>query len=199
MEQLSERGRKILDIAQDLFLTFGYRKTTLDDVAAGAHIRKSSLYYYFSSKEELFRAVVSRRREEQFKIYQTVLKRPINIRKCLIEFAKILVEEYERWSRAVKILYAEFTDIIPILKNESHCMLSDLEAMLKQRLEKAVEAGELKPLPIDNIVGVILLMINALHNPPELMHYFQRYIKCIPFLIDVILIHYYTEKIKIAD
>jgi len=48
----------ILKIAQDIFSRYGYKKTTLDDIANAVRKGKSSLYYYFESKEDLFQAVI---------------------------------------------------------------------------------------------------------------------------------------------
>ena len=48
----------ILKIAQDIFSRYGYKKTTLDDIANAVRKGKSSLYYYFNSKEDLFQAVI---------------------------------------------------------------------------------------------------------------------------------------------
>ena len=48
----------ILQIAQEIFSKFGYKKTTLDDIANAVRKGKSSLYYYFNSKEDLFQAVI---------------------------------------------------------------------------------------------------------------------------------------------
>ena len=48
----------ILEIAQEIFSRFGYKKTTLDDIANAVRKGKSSLYYYFNSKEDLFQAVI---------------------------------------------------------------------------------------------------------------------------------------------
>lgn len=50
----------ILKIAQDIFSKYGYKKTTLDDIANAVRKGKSSLYYYFSSKEDLFQAVIQK-------------------------------------------------------------------------------------------------------------------------------------------
>lgn len=50
----------ILQIAQDIFSKYGYKKTTLDDIANAVRKGKSSLYYYFSSKEDLFQAVIAK-------------------------------------------------------------------------------------------------------------------------------------------
>ena len=50
----------ILKIAQEIFSKYGYKKTTLDDIANAVRKGKSSLYYYFSSKEDLFQAVIQK-------------------------------------------------------------------------------------------------------------------------------------------
>jgi AcrR family transcriptional regulator len=50
----------ILQIAQEIFSKYGYKKTTLDDIANAVRKGKSSLYYYFSSKEDLFQAVIDK-------------------------------------------------------------------------------------------------------------------------------------------
>ena len=50
--------QEIVTIAGKIFDTFGFRKTTMDDIAEGIKKRKSSIYYYFKSKEEIFQSVV---------------------------------------------------------------------------------------------------------------------------------------------
>lgn len=48
----------IIEVARDVFSRYGYKKTTMDDIAEGARKGKSSIYYYFKSKEEIYEAVV---------------------------------------------------------------------------------------------------------------------------------------------
>lgn len=43
----------VLNAASELFERYGYKKTTIDDIAAEAGIGKGSVYLRFSSKEEL--------------------------------------------------------------------------------------------------------------------------------------------------
>ena len=50
--------REIIHMASDIFARFGYRKTTMEDIARQLHMVKSSLYYYFSGKDDIFNAVV---------------------------------------------------------------------------------------------------------------------------------------------
>ncbi len=50
--------RKIIRAASEVFGRYGYRKTTVEDIARQLHMVKSSLYYYFRGKEDIFNAVV---------------------------------------------------------------------------------------------------------------------------------------------
>ena len=58
--QSTARAEAILDPAEQLFIQFGYRRTTMDDVARRAGVAKGTLYLYFESKADLFRAMQSR-------------------------------------------------------------------------------------------------------------------------------------------
>jgi AcrR family transcriptional regulator len=53
-----EFRKKILITAGQIFSRFGFRKTTMEEVAKALKMGKSSIYYYFSSKEDIFEAVV---------------------------------------------------------------------------------------------------------------------------------------------
>jgi AcrR family transcriptional regulator len=56
----SAARENILKIAREIFSKYGYKKTTLDDIANAVRKGKSSLYYYFESKEALFQAVITK-------------------------------------------------------------------------------------------------------------------------------------------
>lgn len=47
-----------MDAALTVFLRFGFRKTSMDEVARAAGVSRQGLYLHFPTKEELFRASV---------------------------------------------------------------------------------------------------------------------------------------------
>jgi len=49
----------ILKAAQEIFSKYGYKKTTLDDIARYIGKGKSALYYYYKNKEQIFEAVLA--------------------------------------------------------------------------------------------------------------------------------------------
>lgn len=50
---------EILSKAAELLGRFGFKKTTMEDIAKAIGKSKSSLYYYYKTKEEIFEAVVA--------------------------------------------------------------------------------------------------------------------------------------------
>ena len=55
-----EREQRILDAAADLFVHYGYDKTTVDDIARQAGVSKGAIYLHFKSKDELFEGLLVR-------------------------------------------------------------------------------------------------------------------------------------------
>jgi AcrR family transcriptional regulator len=53
-----EFRKKIIITAGEIFSRYGFKKTTMDEIAKALKMGKSSIYYYFASKEEIFEAVV---------------------------------------------------------------------------------------------------------------------------------------------
>jgi len=53
-----DRRTKIRNKARDIFIRYGYRKTTIEGIGKACGLVKTSLYHYFSSKEDIFADVV---------------------------------------------------------------------------------------------------------------------------------------------
>ena len=53
-----EFRKKIIITAGQIFSHYGFKKTTMDEIANALKMGKSSIYYYFESKEQIFEAVV---------------------------------------------------------------------------------------------------------------------------------------------
>jgi TetR/AcrR family transcriptional repressor of nem operon len=51
---------KIMDVAQDLVLNYGYGGTSVDRIIEGAGVTKGAFFYHFKSKNDLARALIDR-------------------------------------------------------------------------------------------------------------------------------------------
>ena len=50
----NEKRTRIVYAAQSLFIRYGVKRTSIDEVARAADIAKGTLYLYYESKEMLF-------------------------------------------------------------------------------------------------------------------------------------------------
>jgi AcrR family transcriptional regulator len=55
-----QRADRILDSARELLLRWGYRRVTIDELAADAGVGKGTIYLHWRSREDVFHAVSAR-------------------------------------------------------------------------------------------------------------------------------------------
>jgi AcrR family transcriptional regulator len=81
-----EKRVRILDAAQSLFLRYGIKRTSIDDVASEAGIAKGTVYLYFESKSALFAALGRRLCAESFAQAQGVLAEAKPFNERIVDF-----------------------------------------------------------------------------------------------------------------
>ncbi len=59
MAGIESKQQAILEAAWAAFSTYGFRKTSMDDIAKGAGMSRPALYLHFKNKEAIFRALVA--------------------------------------------------------------------------------------------------------------------------------------------
>ena len=60
VKEAAERRKEILDVAEELFVTKGYDKTSTNDILDRIGIARGTLYYHFRSKEDILNAMIER-------------------------------------------------------------------------------------------------------------------------------------------
>jgi AcrR family transcriptional regulator len=88
----TDRRKSVLESALVTFARFGYRKTSMEEVALAAHISRPGLYFMFTSKESLFRAAVTQSLERDIAAVERILAerdRPLRER---------LLESFDQWA-----------------------------------------------------------------------------------------------------
>lgn len=131
----------ILDASRDLFARFGYKKTTMEDIAMALRKGKSSLYYYFKNKEEIFQAVIELESELLYSKLQEVVNTGGNAADKLRNYVTVRMEtigQLENYQKVLKEdLYGGY-EFLGSYKQKG----DDLEqALLKTVLDEGVAAN----------------------------------------------------------
>jgi AcrR family transcriptional regulator len=119
-----DRRVAVLDSALVTFARFGYRKTSMEEIARAAHISRPGLYFLFASKEDLFRAAVSRTLEEDLAEVERILgeaDRPLRDR---------LLDSFDRW--AGRYIGPMTRDIAAVVE-DNPALLGEIIKLLPQR------------------------------------------------------------------
>jgi AcrR family transcriptional regulator len=131
--------RDIVVSASLLFLQYGYKAVTMDDIAEHMHISKKTIYVYFSDKTSLVRSAV-------FHVFEEVKDRIITVQSsienpiiALYEIKKIAVEVLGKKDKSPQYQLQKYYPAIylEIRKKE----LSALGETFKMNLKKGMESG----------------------------------------------------------
>ena len=79
--------------SRQVFFQFGYRKTSMDDVAAAAKVSRQTLYLQFLNKEQLFRSALEYVTEQMLVLIRRLagnLEKPATVEQTLIGVFEIL-------------------------------------------------------------------------------------------------------------
>jgi AcrR family transcriptional regulator len=111
----------IVKTAAKIFTRYGFRKTTMEEIAVATRKGKSSIYYYFSCKEDIFRAVVELEAEElkQDLIREiSVIDDPIDQLRAFILFRMHKLKTLSNFYAALKSEYLIHLEFIEKIRRE---------------------------------------------------------------------------------
>lgn len=58
MNQEKDKKQRIIETAENYFTTYGFKATTMDQVAKGAGVAKGTIYNFYKDKEEIYLEVI---------------------------------------------------------------------------------------------------------------------------------------------
>lgn len=139
-----DRRQEILEAASKSFSLFGYKATTMDQVAKIANVGKGTIYTFFSNKEELFNAIVMKMIEE----LRVEADNAVNINDSFEEKAHKRLMHILKF-RETHLLYAKLIDEEQELRTPAVAeVLQEIEeailSYITEKIEKAIKNGEVR-------------------------------------------------------
>jgi len=149
---------EILDAAVKTFLRYGFKKTTLEDVADALGMTKSSIYHYFNNKEELLQESIRKIFKNTLADYKNIFNADNTIMVSYFKMYELFLVTTRQYSPGSIEIAGEMPEVFPIMRDDYYAFHTDLVQIMTDRLEQEVEKGRLKPLPAKDINTMIVLI-----------------------------------------
>lgn len=146
-----ERRNEIVNIAEMLFSTKGYTKTTVNDILKSAEIAKGTFYHYFQSKEEVMDAVVMRFIASGVEAAQVIASDPhLNAAEKIFQIIMAQNPEASRKEHLIEQLH-QINNAEMHQKSLVETILQ-LTPVLTEVIEQGIEEGKFKtPYPKETV------------------------------------------------
>ncbi|QGY42262.1 TetR family transcriptional regulator [Maribellus comscasis] len=161
----SEVKENIITVAQDIFMRYGFRKTTMDEIAYAARKGKSSLYYYFKSKEEVFQAVV----EKETSVLRSEIVAKVgessSAKEKLRSYIFVRMEGFKNWGNFYVALKDEYLSNYDFIEKIRRRYDESEVNSITQIIKDGIDSGEFKGLNAELTAKTVLIAMKGLEVP----------------------------------
>jgi AcrR family transcriptional regulator len=165
----AERRQELIEAAVELFLQYGYRKTTLDDLGERVGLTKSSLYHYFSGKEDLYRSVATKVFEVNLAKFKAALATGETSLVSLLALARSMSEARSEMKPMDFFISGDFGELFAIVRGEVDWYISEMVALVSARLKRAQQEGELsEEMPSEDMARIYMALIGQVLEARDL-------------------------------
>ncbi len=164
-EAQDEMRNSIVAIATDIFARFGFKKTTVDDIAQGLRKGKSSIYYYFKSKDEIFQAVVDREADQLRLRVNEFLNKPIGTIEKIRGYMKTRMAAVQQMVNSYSVIKDHDFSNLELAERVRKNYDNEEMGIIKGLLQEGVDNGTFKIKDIELSSIAILTAMKGLEVP----------------------------------
>jgi AcrR family transcriptional regulator len=161
-----DKRDSILQAALKLFVRFGRRRTTVDQIARTAGVGKGTIYTYFAEgKRQIWDELVAAEADKLINCIRLAVEEAVTftekLRACAVSHFRCIHEELALLSIEEDILDEYFPEIDEV--RESFLKLE--HELLVEILQGGVAAGEFRPIDIDLLAFTFIAALRGLELP----------------------------------
>ncbi|MCU4798375.1 TetR/AcrR family transcriptional regulator [Bacillus cereus] len=184
VKEYEERRKEILEMAERLFLTKGYTKTTVNDILKEIGIAKGTFYHYFKSKEEVMDEIIMRVIKEDVAKAKVIVSNP-NI-PVLEKLFRVLMEQSPKSGDIKDKMIEQFHQPNNAEMHQKSLVQSiiHLSPVLTEILEQGIEEGIFSTSYPQETIELLLSSAQVIFDdglfqwkPEEMMRRVKAYIK----------------------
>ena len=164
----SSKRDQILAAAQKCFVNYGFKKTSMSDIARASNMSRPALYLDFENKEAIFCALVEQLHQSTLSQAETALKQPGKISERIFQaFESRMIALF---SLVINSIHGdELTDINSKVASEiNRAAMARFTQLLAQTIETAVNQNEIQLTNLDlSPLQAADLLVNSAHGLKE--------------------------------
>ncbi|RED57984.1 TetR/AcrR family transcriptional regulator [Cohnella lupini] len=165
-----DRRKLIVEAASQSFALFGYKATTMDQVAKIANVGKGTIYTFFSNKEELFEEIMSCLIREMKLLADDECREERTFFDNLNRVLHKILDFRERHQLAMKMAQ-EVRDMgTPKAIEALNAIEEAILSFIQGKIRNAIDKSELKPCDPEITAYVMLKLYLALASQWQLSH-----------------------------
>jgi len=161
--QVRDVKSAILDATDRLLARNGYKKMTIDDLAAEVGIGKGSVYLHFSSKEEIalshIDAIIERLKSRLYEIAAKKIPCERRLREMLIERVIFRFDSVQHYTQSLNDLLSK---IRPSLLERRKRYFEEEARIFATLIKEGIAEGSFAKVNIDETARSLLLATNSL-------------------------------------
>jgi AcrR family transcriptional regulator len=178
----------IVEKAREIFAYYGFRKTTMNEIAEGVGKGKSSLYYYFDSKEDVYRAVIEKEADTMKKKLVDAVseeKDPVEKLRIYVITRMEILHELVNFHQAINSEYLTNLDFIQKMRkkydNEEVALLKSILQLGSETDTFRIEDVELTALAVATALKGLEIPLLSAHNEISIEHRIDRIMQILFF------------------
>lgn len=150
-----EKQEEILNKARKLFMTYGLRSITMDDLAKEMNISKKTLYQEFKDKATLIKKIVHLEVENMTQLMENIFKSSENTIDRMIKINLLMIQMKQKTPKNVQFdLEKYYPDIAEEIKDDMETKMFDA---IKQNHEKGKKEGLIRSNLDTNVIAALQL------------------------------------------
>ncbi|MBB6671743.1 TetR/AcrR family transcriptional regulator [Cohnella nanjingensis] len=165
-----DRRKQVIEAASRSFAAFGYKATTMDQVAKAAGVGKGTIYTFFANKEELFEEILKDLIRELRAVAEETVDHSLPFADNLMQVLQRVLGYRDRHALIVK-LSQEVRDLgTPMAKEGLETVERSIIAYIAGHLREPMDKGEIQRADPTLTAYMMLKMYLALTSEGSHLH-----------------------------
>ena len=162
---MDEKKSRIVAVAKEMIALYGFKKTTMDEIAAKARMGKSSMYYYFKNKEDIFAEIVRIDSDHFRKKLNDAIQSAYSTQDKIMQYVRTRMLHLKELSNYYKTLTNEYLDHYFFIEQVREDFYNFENKTLSDLINAGIQQNIFAPCDVDVAVHMIAIAIKGLEYP----------------------------------